>query len=99
MRINLILKGCYGDLALRQRHKHTHKGGIMSNSKSGYEIRADLLSMAQSILYDNLERKINAVYHHNDNHPDDKKSLPSQNFTAQDVISIAAELNEFVVAK
>ena len=44
----------------------------MSNGKSGYEIRADLLSMAQSILYDNLERKINATYHHNENHPDDK---------------------------
>lgn len=71
----------------------------MSNSKSGYEICADLLSMAQSILYDNLERKCNAVYFHNENHPDDKKSLPTQNFTAQDVISIASELNEFVVAK
>jgi hypothetical protein len=70
----------------------------MSN-KSGYEIRADLLSMAQSILYDNLERKINATYHHNENHPDDKKPLPAQNFTAQDIINVAAELNEFVVAK
>jgi hypothetical protein len=71
----------------------------MSNGKSGYEIRADLLSMAQSILYDNLERKINATYHHNDNHPDDKKPLPAQNFTAQDIINVASELNEFVVAK
>ena len=71
----------------------------MSNSKSGYEIRADLLSMAQSILIENLQRKIDAAYMHNENHPDDKKSLPTQNFTAQDVISIASELNEFVVAK
>ena len=46
---------------------------MANSSKSGYEIRADLLSMAQGILTDNLQRKIDATYSHNDNHPDDKK--------------------------
>jgi len=71
----------------------------MSEGKSGYEIRADLLSMAQGILYDNLQRKIDATYNHNDNHPDDKKPLPTKSISAQDIISVAAELNEFVVEK
>ena len=71
----------------------------MPNGKSGYEIRADLLSMAQSILYDNLQRKIDATYNHNDNHPDDKKPLPVKSITAADVIAVAAELNEFVNSK
>ena len=71
----------------------------MANGKSGYEIRADLLSMAQSLLYDNLQRKIDATYNHNDNHPDDKKPLPTKSISAQDIISVAAELNEFVVEK
>ncbi|NCV18004.1 MAG: hypothetical protein EBW42_04305 [Rhodobacterales bacterium] len=71
----------------------------MSNGKSGYEIRADLLSMAQSILYDNLQRKIDATYNHNDNHPDDKKPIPNKSIDAQEIIAVAAELNEFVIAK
>ena len=71
----------------------------MANGKSGYEIRADLLSMAQSILIENLQRKIDATYSHNDYHPDDKKPLPTKSITAQDIISVASELNEFVNEK
>lgn len=71
----------------------------MSNQKSGYEIRADLLHMAQSILTDNLQRKIDATYNHNDNHPDDKKPMPTKSITAADIIAVAAELNEFVTEK
>ena len=71
----------------------------MANGKSGYEIRADLLSMAQGILYDNLQRKIDATYNHNDNHPDDKKPIPNKSIDAQEIIAVAAELNEFVIAK
>ena len=72
---------------------------MANQGKSGYEIRADLLSMAQSILIDNLQRKIDAVYSHNDNHPDDKKPLPAASISAGDVIAIAGELNEFVNSK
>ena len=55
--------------------------------------------MAQGILYDNLQRKIDATYNHNDNHPDDKKPLPVKSVTAADVIAVATELNEFVNSK
>ena len=71
----------------------------MSNGKSGYEIRADLLSMAQSILIENLQRKNDAVYTHNDNHPHDKKPLLTTSINAQDIIAVASELNEFVNEK
>ena len=71
----------------------------MSDNKSGYEIRADLLSMAQGMLYDNLQRKIDATYAHNENHPDDKKPIPYETITPADVIAYANELNEFVVSK
>ena len=71
----------------------------MSNSKSGYEIRADLLSMAQSILIENLQRKNDAVYNHNENFPNDKKPLVTKSIDAQDIIAVASELNEFVNEK
>lgn len=71
----------------------------MSDNKSGYEIRADLLSMAQSILIENLQRKNDAVYMHNDNNPNDKKPLVTKSIDAQDIIAVAGELNEFVNEK
>ena len=71
----------------------------MSNTKSGYEIRADLLSMAQSILIENLQRKNDAVYLHNDNFTNDKKPLVTKSIDAQDIIAVAGELNEFVNEK
>ena len=80
-------------------YRHTHTGEIMSDNKSGYEIRADLLSMAQSILIDNHQRKVDAVYLHNDSFPNDKKSLPTNSILAADVIECATELNEFVNSK
>jgi hypothetical protein len=36
---------------------------------------------------------------HNDNHPDDKKPLPTQSVSAADVIAVASEMNEFVNSK
>ena len=71
----------------------------MSDNKTGYEIRADLLSMAQSILIENLQRKNDAIYLHNDNFPNDKKPLVTTTIGAQDVIAVATELNEFVNSK
>ena len=75
---------------------HTHTGGIMSDTKSGFEIRADLLNQAQGLLEGNLQREIDAVYMHNDNHPDNKKALPMRAILAQDVIDVAKQLSEFV---
>ncbi len=71
----------------------------MSNGKSGFEIRADLLHQAQGLLEQNIQRKVDAIYMHNDNHPDDKKPLPAASISASDVIAIAGELNEFVNSK
>ena len=72
----------------------------MSNhTKSGFEIRADLLSQAQGILMDNYQRQVDAVHVHNDSFPNDKKPLPTSTITAQDVINVATELNQFVTQK
>ena len=72
---------------------------MSNNNKSGFEIRADLLSQAQGIIEGNLQRKVDAIYTHNDNHPDDKKPLPTQAISAADVITVASEMNEFVNSK
>jgi|TARA_B100000586_G_C19974685_1_gene369323 hypothetical protein len=72
---------------------------IMSDNKSGFQIRADLLSQAQGILQDNHQRKVDAVYMHNDSFPNDKKPMPTTSITASDVITVAQELNEFVNQK
>ena len=71
----------------------------MSEGKSGYEIRADLLNQAQGIIEQNINRKSDAIYMHNDNNPDDKKALPVVSITAADVIAVANELNDFVNSK
>ena len=71
----------------------------MSEQKSGFEIRADLLGQAQGLLEENIRRKNEAVYLHNENHPDDKRSLLTTQITAQDVIAVAQELNGFVTQK
>ena len=72
---------------------------IMSDNKSGFQIRADLLSQAQGILQDNFQRKVDAVYMHNDSFPNDKKPMPTGTITASDVITVAQELNDFVNQK
>jgi hypothetical protein len=71
----------------------------MSDNKSGFEIRADLLSQAQGILQDNHQRKVDAVFMHNDSFPNDKKPMPTTSISASDVIAVAQELNEFVNQK
>ena len=72
---------------------------IMSDNKSGFEIRADLLNQAQSILQDNYIRSCDAIHAHNDSFPNDKKPLPTVTITAQDVIDVATQLNAFVTQK
>jgi hypothetical protein len=64
--------------------------------KSGFEIRAELLSQAQSLLEGNLYRSNDAVVHHNDSFPNDKKPWGEQVVSTEDVISTARKLNEFV---
>ena len=72
---------------------------IMSDNKSGFEIRADLLGQAQGILEQNAHRKADAVHVLNDNYPNNKQPLPAEIITASDIINVAKELNEFVNQK
>ena len=78
---------------------NTHTETNMSNGKSGFEIRADLLNQAQGILEGNIHRKIDQVHAHNDNNPEERKAIPARQLKASDVISVAKELNEFVNEK
>ena len=72
----------------------------MSNSgKSGFEIRADLLSQAEGLIVLNYQREVDAVYMHNENFPNDKKPLPLKEITGEEVIQTARQLNEFVIEK
>ena len=71
----------------------------MSDNKSGFQIRADLLGQAQGLLEQNLHRKADAIHVHNENNPNDKKPLPSESILASDVVAVAKELNEFIIQK
>ena len=71
----------------------------MSNTKSGFEIRADLLQQAQGLLEGNIYRNNEAVVQHNDNFPNDKRTLGDQFVSTEEVISVARQLNEFVNEK
>tara|TARA_Y100000385_G_C12973463_1_gene585059 strand:+ start:136 stop:351 length:216 start_codon:yes stop_codon:yes gene_type:complete len=71
----------------------------MSNSKSGFEIRADLLCQAEGLLTQNYQREVDAIYMHNENNPNNKKPLPLREITGEEVIVTARMLNEFVTEK
>ena len=71
----------------------------MSDNKSGFEIRADLLNQAQGLLEGNYQREVDAIHAHNDNFPNDKKPLPLREIVGDDVITVAKQLNEFVTEK
>ena len=71
----------------------------MSNSKSGFEIRADLLCQAEGLLTQNYQREVDAIYMHNENNPNNKKPLPLREITGEEVIVTARLLNEFVTEK
>ena len=68
----------------------------MSNSKSGFEIRADLLNQAQGLLSDNAQRQVDAAYARVDG---GQVELPVVEITAEEVIDTARQLNEFVNEK
>lgn len=79
---------------------HIHTGGIMSNtSKSGFEIRADLLNQAQGLLEGNIFRTNEAIVEHNNNFPNDRKPYGNQFVSTEEVIAVARQLNEFVNEK
>ena len=71
----------------------------MSNTKSGYEIRADLLSLAEGIIINNIENERQTIYSWNDNHPESKKEIPLRTYSVQDVIDTAKQFYDFVNEK
>jgi len=81
-------------------HTHTDTQEItMTESKSGFEIRADLLGQAQSILTDNVDRRRDSLFEHNNIHPENKLAPPADEISAQDIIVVAKQLYEFVNQK
>ena len=73
----------------------------MADSKSGFEIRADLLSQAQGLLEMNAQREVDAVHFAVDQAGDDATiiSLPVVEITVEQVIETARQLNSFVNEK
>ena len=73
----------------------------MSDSKSGFEIRADLLSQAQGLLEMNAQRELDAAYFAIDQAGEEVSliSLPVIEITAEEVIETARQLNAFVNEK
>tara|TARA_Y100000389_G_C17075528_1_gene324109 strand:+ start:62 stop:283 length:222 start_codon:yes stop_codon:yes gene_type:complete len=73
----------------------------MSDTKSGYEIRADLLSQAEGILLSNIDRENYAIAEYNSYQGETAgyKPLLDRKITAAQIIRIATQLNEFVVSK
>ena len=73
----------------------------MSDNKSGFEIRADLLSQAQGLLEMNAQREIDACYFAIDQASDEASliSLPVVEITAEEVIETARQFNSFVNEK
>ena len=75
----------------------------MSTGKSGFEIRADLLSQAQGLLQDN-RCAITDRYHNMVCRAQEQKDVQWPDYpvelttpmTAQDVIAVAKQFNEFV---
>ena len=72
---------------------------MATQPKSGFEIRADLLNQAQSIVEGNLYRENEKIDRHNEIFPNDKKPLGDQFIGVEDVIQTARALNEFVNEK
>ena len=100
-----FIRGDFGSLfflpykykgTIKYTHAHTEKSMNNTQPKSGFEIRAELLSQAQSLLEGNLYRSNDAVVQHNDSFPNDKKPWGGQFISTEDVISTARKLNEFV---
>ena len=74
----------------------------MTITKSGFEIRADLLSQAQGLLEQNAQRELDAAYFAL-NKADETEvsliSLPVIEITPEEIIETARQFNSFVNEK
>ena len=70
-------------------------------TKSGFEIRADLLSQAQGLLEQNAQRELDACYFAINQSDDEASliSLPVIEITAEEVIETARQFNTFINEK
>ena len=53
---------------------------MANQGKSGYEIRVDLLTLAEGVLINNIENERQPIYMWNENHPESKKDLPLRTY-------------------
>jgi len=79
-------------------HTHTQEK-YMSANKSGFEIRANLLNQAQTILENNLQRTQDRVGYNNSLSPSRKEPLEVKEVSPQEVIELAQKLYAFVESK
>ena len=100
MQVGGVLESPTGDIDTYTQEK------IMSDKKSGYEIRADLLSQAQGLLQDN-RHAITDRYHNMVCRAQEQKDVPWPEYppelltpvSASDIIAVAKQFNEFVNEK
>ena len=76
----------------------------MSDNKSGFEIRADLLNLAQGLLELNAQRQIDAAHFaadqaFNSDTENTVTSLPVIEITPEDIINTARQFNAFINEK
>jgi len=70
----------------------------MSDSKSGFEIRADLLSQAQGLLERNAQSKVDAHYFNTDNKIETDPMIEVE-ITTEQIVETARQFNVFVNEK
>jgi len=70
----------------------------MSQGKSGFELRTDILGMAQSILIENRDQQTNAFYSRSDEERAGQQA-PVIEISSEDVIAEARKLYAFVNEK
>ena len=83
-------------------HSHTtHTLGeiTMSNEKSPYELRFDLLHLARSIIQENKDKKFHLLMKEKETNPNAKYEEKDLLISFDDVVEKAKELNKFVSNK
>tara|TARA_Y100000310_G_scaffold289695_1_gene316289 strand:+ start:270 stop:518 length:249 start_codon:yes stop_codon:yes gene_type:complete len=74
---------------------HTQEKKMSDNKKSGYELRTDLLGMAQGILADKVSRQFD-----NEHLKTDVSQMkPVEPYTTEDIIAEAEKLYAFIQKK
>ncbi len=80
------------------QHTYTQENKMSNNSRSGFEIRTDILGMAMGLLENNREQSMQSFY----SKPEEDRpgeSAPIINITTDEVIATAKELYSFVNEK